>query len=111
MSNSKIPTGFKKMDIEITMSQNEFDVFKKHILRLLLRDYYVLYSVKKYSSFYKVFFYCQPSVESSLTYRIGCYNQAMFQYYTQEDIIKSEHVVHENYIESCLIETIESTIN
>ena len=105
MSNNKIPTGFKKMDIEITMNPNEFDIFKKHILRLLLRDYHVFYSIKTYSSFCKVLFYCQPNVEASLTYRIGCYNQTMFEYYTKEDIIKSNHIVNENYIETYLIET------
>ena len=104
MNRNKIPTGFKKMDIEITYEPKQFEVFKNAILRLLLRDYHVFYSAKKYSSFYKVFFYCQPSVEASLTYRLGVYNQTMFNYHSNYEIITSDHVVGENYIEDYLLE-------
>ena len=103
MSDIKIPEGFKKTDVEITFSLNEFEIFKKHILRLLLRDYYVFYSSKKYSCFYTICFYCKPSQESSLTYRLGCYNQTMLDFNTKDSIVNSDHVVDENYIESCLI--------
>ena len=96
----ELPDDFKKMELEIMLfSDKQFNAFRKQILRLLLRDYYVFYSFKKYKGYYRLFFYCRPNDESALTYRIGVYNQTMFNYHKPSDIIKSDHIVSKDYVE------------
>ena len=94
----ELPEGYEKMELELIMTPKELEIFKKHILRMLLRDFYIFYSVKQYDGYCKLYFYCNPMYEMSLTYRIGCYNQTMLNYYNEKEITKSDHVVSEDYI-------------
>ncbi len=95
-----IPRGLKKSEFELTLhNKAEKNIFEKHILKMLLRDFVVMYSIEDYDSYFKVYFYCYPNAELQLIYTLGCYNQSMFGYYKKSSITESSHALSKNYLE------------
>lgn len=96
-----IPNGFKEMGLVLTFNKKQVEIWEQQILRLIIRDYYLFYTkINKFkddSDFIELRFFCRPKNESSITYHLGCYAQAMFGFYTKKQIIECDHTIPRNY--------------
>lgn len=71
---SKIPKGFKLMQLELNLSNNQVVDFENYVLRYVLCSNYIFYTklINRPKGFTRLRFYCQPKDEVTLAYRIGC---------------------------------------
>lgn len=92
----EIPKGFVRMKMTLTFSNGkEEDIIENQILKMLVRDYYVLYSKKKkFKKWVQFDFYCQPQHETMVAYRFGIYMQIMMGWSAdKKHIINAIHTV------------------
>lgn len=88
MEREKLPTGFSKMEIRISMNQKDVTVWE-NILRLITRDFYVYYEVVPiFDDYVEMSFYCDKFNESRITYLLGQYSQVVFNYFSFDAIEK-----------------------
>lgn len=77
----EIPDGFVRMKMSLTFNEGkEEDIIENQILRMLVRDYYVLYSKKrkfKDKQWIEFDFYSRPQDETMIAYRFGIYAEVM----------------------------------
>lgn len=111
MNNNKIPTGFKKMELELTFTKKQIPLWENVILKTIIRDYYIYYSKKQKfpesekdnDLFWQLNFYCRPKDEIIITYHLGAYAQATFTWYSKKGLIKNSHVLPRNFPECILL--------
>ncbi len=112
--NNKIkglPAGFVKMKLCLFFSPKEVKVFEEHVLRMLVRDYHIYYSLNSYTDMlHELGFYCRPNDEISITYRLGCYCQCMLSFHTIEDIFKSDHILPQGFPSCARLEITEQSL-
>lgn len=100
---TEIPKGFTKMGTVLTFENKLVKKIENKILYFLVRDYHILYSKvpkfdgKQWTEFH---FYCRPKDESSLTYRLGCYAQAILGFYDKKHFENPIHVVPAGFPQS-----------
>ena len=107
-----VPDRFKKMELTLTFTPDKIKVWEDHILRLLVRDFYIFYSkIDKFGKgeFIELVLWCRPMDEISITYRLGCYAQAMFEFYGKKHIVEADHTLPDNYPKCIYIEHEELT--
>lgn len=104
----KVPDGFIKMELVLTFSPQQISVWEDHILRMLVRDFYIFYSViDKFGKgeFFEIHFFSRPKDESSITYRIGVLAQTMFNFHRPlQDVINADHRLPDNYPKCIFLE-------
>lgn len=107
-----VPTNFKKMDLILTYDlQQRAERIKvlaivNVILYYLVRDYHIFYSqVDKFGNgnYTEFHFYCRPQDETSIAYRLGCYNQCLFQFYDKSYFKNPIHTVPGRFPDSICI--------
>lgn len=92
----EIPKGFKKMDLELTFTSDKIEHFEQTVLYFLVRDYYIFYTKNKKfgkDEFVELHFYCMPQYEGSISYRMGVYAQAAFQFH-KKSYFYGKHRIH-----------------
>lgn len=97
-----IPDGFKKMDLILTFENKLVETIEMKIIHHLVRDYYIFYSkIPKFDgkTWTEFHFYCRPKDETSIAYRIGCYAQALVEFYTKKSFENAIHTVPEKFPE------------
>lgn len=96
----EIPEGFKKIGLELTLNNDQVVKMETKVLYFLIRDFYIFYSKvpkfdgKKWTEFH---FYCRPQDEISITYRLGCYAQTIFNFYKQKRFENPIHSVPDDF--------------
>jgi len=92
----EIPEGFVKMQQELTFKTEQIKIWEDNILYFLVRDFYIFYTKNKKfgkDEFVELHFYCRPKDESNITYRMGCYAQAAFNFF-KKDHFTGKHRIH-----------------
>lgn len=105
----QLPSGFEKMDLVLHFKKSVIEQIINQALKMITRDYYILYSEKNTFPDKKeknpcmtLSFYCKPSDMQQIAYRIGLYTQCLINIHSKEDIINSTHKVHDNFPTSIL---------
>jgi len=87
-----IPEGMVKIPWIKILHKDNLDIFVNQILKMMVRDYHLFYSLEIQSGDYlKVHLYCYPSQQFSVVYNIGVYWQVMFNNLTQTEIELAIH--------------------
>lgn len=113
----ELPRGFEKMGLVLHFKKSVTEQIKNQVLKMITRDFYILYSEKKLFADKKeknpcmtLSFYCKPSDREQIAYRIGLYTQCLINIHSKEDIIHSSHVVHDNF-PTCILYKPNNTKN
>lgn len=98
----EIPKGFVRMKMGLTFDEGkQEDIIENQILKMLVRDYYILYSKKikfKGKKWIEFDFYCQPHHETMIAYRFGIYAQIMMGWSADKDkIVNAIHNVPDGF--------------
>jgi hypothetical protein len=97
-SKSNLPKGFVKMDFYRCYPPKELRVWENQIIRLIIRDYYLLYSKEiHFGNLIKLNFYCRPQDQISIIFLMGNYSQLAFSRYKKSTLKLQTHQVPENY--------------
>lgn len=94
----ELPSGFVEMNLQLTFNEgNQCDMLENQVLKMIVRDFYVLYSKKrkfKGKPWIQFNFYCRSGDQELIAYNIGIYLKTVMDWKgTKEDIINSYHSV------------------
>lgn len=100
-----VPKNFKKMQLELHLRNEHVNDLKMKVLFVLVRDYYIFFSEEPlYVNMTKFNFYCRPNDEGLITYKLGCYAQCIFNFYTDKTFFKPSHVVPDGFPDSIQVQ-------
>lgn len=89
-----------KMNLVLTVNNEQVESWEQKIIRLLTRDYYIFYSKKpKFDGkkWTELHFYSRPQDETSIAYLLGHYSQVVFDVYSKEKLEVQTHQVYDDY--------------
>lgn len=110
MKQIEIPAGFIKSEFYLNfLHWKNLELFEKHILRILIRDFELYYSKSKSTPtnmltvIFKINFYCRKKDELNIIYYLGIYYNGLFNSQSKEEIINSNHCVEKDYLSKMLL--------
>lgn len=100
---TSIPQGFVKMNLELTFNEDSVHTIENEVLRMMIRDYVVLYTKRMASDGRIVFnFYCKMGQQEMIAYNLGIYAQVFLRLHIKHQM--SQHEVPEGFPECLMIQ-------